>query len=244
VQVVRLREGGSLGVVEPDDEGYLVEQRDREEYELDAPISGEHPDEADDQVCHEADGIFDSEGVQVGGAFEGGVDDVGDEGGGEKAEEPSAAREEVVFVARVVKQVGRKEEGAERVEEDCVKGYEEIDGEGPLRDEGETELPPPEVDYRQKERDCPSEMEEGDFGSTRMLNEASESVEEGRDAKADDDGDDDPYMRENVGARLRGGHGEGFHLIGLASVMRKNSNSVSDEVAFRDCGVDPRGVDL
>jgi hypothetical protein len=211
---------------------------------LDAPISGEHPDEADDQVCHEADGIFDSEGVQVGGAFEGGVDDVGDERGGEKAEEPSATGEKVIFVAGVVKQVGGKEEGAERVEEDCVKGYEEIDGEGPLRDEGETELPPPEVDYRQKERDCPSEMEEGDFGSTRMLNEASESVEEGRDAKADDDGDDDPYMRENVGARLRGGHGEGFHLIGLASVMRKNSNSVSDEVAFRDCGVDPRGVDL
>jgi hypothetical protein len=172
----------SLGAVEAEDEGDLIEKRDGEEDELNAAVASEYPDEADDQICNDADGVLDAEGVEVGAALEAGVDDVGDEGGGEKAEEPFATGEEVVLVAGIVEEVGGKEQSAQRVEEDCVEGDEEIDGEGPLRDEGQPKFPPPEVDYRKEKRGRPAKVEEGDFRAAGVLNEAGESVQQGGDA--------------------------------------------------------------
>jgi hypothetical protein len=47
--------------------------------------------------------------VEVDRAFEASIDDVGEKGRGEKAEEPFAAGEKVVFVAGVILKVGREE---------------------------------------------------------------------------------------------------------------------------------------
>jgi len=87
-----------------------VEERDGQQGELNAAASGEHSGDADDEADSDSDGIFNSERVQVDGTFEAGVDDVGNEGGSEQAEEPMAAREEVLFIAGVVFEVGWKDQ--------------------------------------------------------------------------------------------------------------------------------------
>src|ERR1700722_11503908 len=95
-------------------------------------------------------------------------------------------------------------------------------------------------------RGCPAEMEEGDLGAAGVLNEAGESVEEGGNAEADDDGDDDPDVREEVGARLRRCHGEGFTSWD-GTVPWKNSNSVTDGVCLSGsgaCAASPCGLEL
>jgi hypothetical protein len=94
-----VKRGYLLGAVEPDDDEDLVNKSDGEERELDAPISGEHAHDSDGEVDDDSDGVFDAEGVDVGRALEAGVEDVGHGDGGEKAEEPFSAREEVLLVA-------------------------------------------------------------------------------------------------------------------------------------------------
>jgi hypothetical protein len=134
----------------------VVQQRYDQQSVLDATVWDEHRDEADGEVYDDANRVFDAEGMDVGRALEAGIDDVCDERGGKEAEEPFAAGEEVLLVAGVVAEVGGKEQGAEKVIEDRVDDDEEIFLEGPLRDQRETELPPPEVDYPEKKRCGPA----------------------------------------------------------------------------------------
>lgn len=96
--------------------------------------------------------------MKVDGALEVGVEDVSDKGDREKAEEPFAARDEVVLVARIVIQVGREEQGAEKIVESGVEDNEEVDVEGPLLNHRKTELPPPEMDDPEQKREGPAKM--------------------------------------------------------------------------------------
>lgn len=81
----------SLRAVEPQNKGHLIEQRYHQQDKLDATISGKHCDGTENKAPCNSYRIFNSERVKVRRAFQAGVDDVGDEGGSEKAEEPFAA---------------------------------------------------------------------------------------------------------------------------------------------------------
>ena len=98
-----------LGTVHQTDESDVIEERHGQKGELDTAIAGGYCDSADHQIDDDADGVLDAEGVQVGRAFETGVDDIGEKGGSEKTKEPFAPRDEVVLVVGIVLKVGRKE---------------------------------------------------------------------------------------------------------------------------------------
>src|SRR5258708_201922 len=142
--------------------------------------------------------------MNLGGPFQAGVDDVGDVGGGEDAEEPSSSREEVLFVAGVVLQVGWKEQRAEGIEEDRVQDNKEVDREGPLRHQREAELPPPEVNDREQKRCRPAEMQDRHLLSLGMLHKPGEDAEKRGDAQTEDDRNDDPGMLRQARGRWRG----------------------------------------
>src|SRR5579871_1736604 len=87
----RRKNSSLLRTVDQNDQCNVIQEGHRQKSELDTTVAGKHRDYANDEVGDDADGVLDAEGVEVGRAFEAGVDDVGEEGGGEEAEEPFAA---------------------------------------------------------------------------------------------------------------------------------------------------------
>ena len=98
-----------LSAVNQSDQKDVIEERHGKKSELDAAIAGEHRNRADGEISDDADGVLDAEGVEICGAFEAGVYDVGEKSGGKEAEEPFAPGEKIVLVTRVVFEVGREE---------------------------------------------------------------------------------------------------------------------------------------
>ena len=123
-----------------------------------------------------------------------------------KPKNHAAAGEEVLLVAGVLAEVGGKEQGAEEEVEHCVEDDEEVVREVPLLDEREAELPPPEMDDPEEQRDGPAEVKERGLFAAGVLDEAGESAEQCGDAQADDDGDDDADVLVEIGVRLLDGH--------------------------------------
>jgi hypothetical protein len=144
--------------------------------------------------------------VEIDGAFEFSIDNIGDKGDSEETEEPFAPGDEVVLVAGVVIQIGWEEQGAKKVVESGVEDDEKVDVEGPLLNHRETELPPPEVDDPEQKREGPAKMKKRGALASRMLDKARESAEKSGDAKANDDGDNNPDVWIKVGAGGVGNH--------------------------------------
>lgn len=84
-------------MIQPEDVGAFVQDCQNHEGELRFVVFDEGGGDAhDDEQCV-ADWIFPAERVHVGGAFQRGVPEVDDEAEAEYAEEPLAARHEVLF---------------------------------------------------------------------------------------------------------------------------------------------------
>jgi len=91
--------------------------------------------------------------------------------------------------------------GAEGEEEDRVENDEEVDGEGPLLNQRQPELPPPEVNDIEKERRCPAEVQDGDPIPLGVLHKPGEAAEKRSDAQPYDDRNDDSDMLIKVRVR-------------------------------------------
>jgi len=155
------------------------------------PIPDEHRNEADNQAGNNAYRIFDPERVNVSRAFEIRVDDVRNKGGSKKTEEPFASRKKIVLITRLILQIRGKQPRAEKIKKNRVKNDEEANRKGPLRNQRQAKLPPPEMNDPQQERGSPAQVQNRDLRSFGMLHKSRESIEQCCDAQTDDDGDDD-----------------------------------------------------
>lgn len=199
-----------LDVVVEDYEGDLISDRQGQNGELDASVGDDQANDAEEEIDGETDGVFDTEGVEVGRPFERGVDVVEAESGGEQAEEPAAAGEEILLVAAVLGDIVGEEKLREQKVENGVEDDEEVGLEVPGADGGEPELPPPEVGDPEQDGSGPAEVQDGGAFAAGMLDEAGKAGEQRGDAQTNDDGDDDPDVEVDV----REG-GSGSHLVGM-----------------------------
>ena len=196
----------SLRAIQPQNVEDLIQKRHSQQRDLDAPVARKHGDATDRQAYDDTDWIFDSKRMKIRGAFKIGIDDVGSKSRCEDSEKPIATREEILFVAGVVLQIGRKEQRAKEVEEDRVKDDEEVACEGPLRYQRQAELPPPEVNDPEQKRGCPAQMKDGNLGAPGMLDETCEAVQQRRYAQPDDDRNHDSDVKVKFRIRLLRAH--------------------------------------
>lgn len=190
--------GGLWDVVVHKDKSDLIGEGESKDGELNTAVGEEQAHAAEDQICRQADGVFDAEGMQISGSLERGVDVVEDESGCEQAEEPAAAGEEILLVTAILADVVRKQQLREQKIENCVEDDEEVGLEVPDADGGEAELPPPEMSDPEQDGGGPAQMEQRSAFATGMLDKAGEAGEQRGDAQADNDGDDDPDVEIDV----------------------------------------------
>ena len=93
-------------------------------------------------------------------------------------EDPVGSAVEVAGVVFVFGDRVGKEEDAEEVDKDGVEGDEEIEGEGPL-DGAKGELPPPEVDGEDEQKEGPEKMNPVDLPvAARVLHDCREPAQD------------------------------------------------------------------
>ena len=181
----------SLNVVVPNDKCDLISDGERQNRELETSAGEEQTQGAEQEVCCKADWIFNAEGLEVGGPFEGGVDVIEHKCRREKAEKPAAPGEEVLFIAGVLGDFVGKEELRQEVIKRRKEDDEEIGLKVPPPDGGQAELPPPEMGDPKQERRGPAEVEQRGPFPAGMLDKSGKTGKQRGNAQADDNGDDD-----------------------------------------------------
>jgi hypothetical protein len=92
----------------------------------------------------------------------------------------------IAFETVVLPDLVRKEERTQKVEQNCVDGDEEINGEGPLTNLHEVEFPPPEMDQVQEEEKYPDQVHPIDSESLGMLDDERNPFKQVGHAEAHD----------------------------------------------------------
>ena len=134
-------------------------------------LSDPDSDKAEDKIGRRANGIGDPQAGEVIASFDKPVGNVGDEQEGHDREDPLMAGVVIAFETVVFADLIGEEERTQEVEQNCVDGDEEINGEGPLAYLDEVEFPPPEMDQVQEEEEHPDEMDPIDSEPPGMLDD-------------------------------------------------------------------------
>ncbi len=152
--------GGSVQRLEmAQDPDGLIKQRADHKNDVEASIGRGHCDSTEREINRRAYQILDSKTIEVSGSLEDRIGKIEHEGQRQKAEEPFPPREEVVLIPAIFLDVVRKQQRAKQVEHDRVAEQRQVDFEGPLLDEGQPELPPPEMHQRDQHEHHPSEVD-------------------------------------------------------------------------------------
>jgi hypothetical protein len=216
-----------------DDIGDLIDYGEDRKRSVEPRLLNPDGEKTQEYECCGTNRIGQPKPDEVVAAFDESVDNVGNKQQSHEREDPFMPRVVIAFESVVFADLFRKEECAQKVKQNRIKRYEEIDGEGPFTNSDKVELPPPEMDQVKKEKQNPDEMHPVNPVPLGMLNDESNSFEQMGHAQAHDHPEKHSYVKVEIHVRFQVGGTSANFIAGRLKTKSPRRPIHFDEFSIR-----------